>query len=193
MNHFFALELSEEARRAVQETAGKWHKIGVTAKWYDSADYHITLKFLGNVDVAEQIHLKEAAEPIAAVTPPFLVTPQSLGAFPNMDHPTVLWAGVAINPELDILRMRLDRAMAGLGFRADHRGYRPHVTVARCSPATANMEGRLPSERLFVPFIPDRFVLMQTLPPESRANGAKARYTTVHTFPFGNSLPSDVS
>ena len=193
MNYFFALELSEEARQTVQETAKEWRELGVFAKWYDLVDYHITLKFLGDVDKAEQIHLQEAAEPIAAVTPPFLITPQPLGAFPNMDHPSVLWAGVAINPELDILRMRLDRATSGLGFRADHRSYRPHITLARCSPITANIEGRLPSERLFVPFSADRFVLMQTLPPESRANGAKARYNIVHTFPFGNSQLSDVS
>lgn len=193
MNHFFALALSEDAQQTVYKTAEKWRERGVLAKWYDPADYHITLKFLGDVGESEQAHLKEAAEPIAAMTPAFLVSPQPMGAFPSMDHPSVLWAGVGINPELDILRIRLDRAMTGLGFRADHRGYKPHVTVARCSPKAGSVEGCLLGERLFGSFTVDHFVLMQTLPPGASPNGTKARYNIVQVFPFGNRQLSDVS
>lgn len=184
MNHFFALEVSEEARQVICQSGEEWRGLGVTAKWSAAADYHVTLKFLGDVEKAEQRHLKEAAEPIAAAMLPFFVSPQPFGAFPNVAYPSVLWAGVANNPELDRLRIRLDRAMAGLGFRTDHRRYKPHVTVARCVPQTALIESRFPNERLFAPFIVSRFVLMQTLPPEERANGGKARYNTVHAFPF---------
>ena len=192
MNHFFALRLSEEARQTVDSVVSEWRSAVMPASWYEPTDYHITLKFLGDVNEAEQVHLKEAAEPIAARTPPFLVDPKSFGAFPNVDNPNVLWAGVNNNPELDLLRMRLDKAMSALGFRADHRLYQPHITLARCDPKNKQSVSLPLNERLFAPFVVSRLVLMETLPPEERANGTKARYNTVHTFPFGN-RQSDVS
>ena len=194
MNHFFALELSKEARRTVWEVADEWKHQLIPASWYDPADYHITLKFLGNLDEAEQPRLITAALPLAAEAKPFTVQAARFGGFPDMIAPSVLWAGVQISPELDLLSTHLDAAMAVLGFRADRRRYQPHITVARCRLRTSHSSAwPLPSERLFAPFTADRFVLMQTLPPESRANGGKARYNTVHTFPFGDGQISKVS
>lgn len=193
MNHFFALRLSEEAVRIVREVAEEWRPLVVPASWYDPADYHITLKFLGNVDGAEQVHLKEAAEPIASRTPSFRVEPKSFGAFPDMNSPNVLWTGVRNNPELDLLRMRLDKAMSLLGFRADHRLYQPHITLARCSLKNKQNIPLPTNERLFAPFVVSNFVLMQTLPLEGRTNGSKSRYNIVHTFPLAGAQISDVS
>lgn len=192
MNYFFALELPAEAQQTVWQSAEEWRKQGANARWCNPADYHITLKFLGDIKQAEQMHLIEAAEPIAARTPPFLVDPSLFGAFPSVGSPSVLWAGVRNNPEMDLLRMRLDKSVSALGFRADHRPYQPHITVARCDLKNKSSVPLPMSEHLFLPFVAGRFVLMQTLPPEQRANGAKARYNVVHTFPLAGAQP-DVS
>ena len=193
MNYFFALRLSEEATQTIHSVMEEWCSAVTPASWYEPTDYHITLKFLGDVNEADQVHLMEAAEPIAAQTPPFLVEAKPFGAFPDVDNPNVLWAGVSNNPELDLLRVRLDKAVSALGFRADHRLYRPHITLVRCSPRSRQRVPSPVNERLFAPFVVNHFVLMQTLPPERRANGAKARYNTVHTFPFRTAHLSDVS
>ncbi|MGI4791786.1 MAG: RNA 2',3'-cyclic phosphodiesterase [Janthinobacterium lividum] len=194
MNHFFALKLSKEAEQTVCQSAEEWHGLVTEAKWYEPEDYHITLKFLGNIDGAKQPGLIEAANQVAAETLPVTISAASYGGFPDMRAPSVLWAGILISPELDRLASHLDQAMAGLGFRADHRKYQPHITVARCRLGNkASQKRPLPSERLFAPFIVDQFVLMQTSLTGERANGPKARYNIVHTFPFGNAHSSDVS
>lgn len=193
MNHFFALQLSEEAKQTIYSVAEEWRGAVMPARWYDPEDYHITLKFLGDLDEAEQVRLEKAAAPIAARTQPFLVDPKPFGAFPDLDNPNVLWAGVSNNLELDLLRMRLDNAVSTLGFRVDHRHYQPHITVARCSPKNKQSVPFPMTERLFAPFVASHFVLMQTLPPKSRANGAKARYNSVHTFPLTGAHLLDVS
>ena len=164
------------------------------ASWYDPADYHITLKFLGDVDEAEQPRLIEAALPVAMQTQPLLIKPAPFGGFPNMLTPSVLWAGVQISLEIDTLATRLGQAMVGLGFRADRRRYQPHITMARCHLETSiGSEWPMPTERLFVEFTASRFVLLKTRSGEGRANRVGLRYNTVHTFPFGNQTLSNVS
>ena len=194
MNHFFALRLSEEAKHTIHSVAEEWRGTLMPASCYDPDDYHITLKFLGNLDEAEQPRLIEAAKPIAEQTMALTLCAASFGGFPNMPAPSVLWAGVEITPELDRLATRLDQAMAKRGFRSDRRRYQPHVTMARCRLRTSQgSDWPLPSERLFASFTTDHFVLMQTRSGEGRANRTGLRYNTVHTFPFGNRPISDVS
>ena len=194
MNHFFALRLSEEAQQTVHSVAREWRSAVMPASWYEAEDYHITLKFLGNLDEAEQPRLIEAAEPVAEGAASLLIQAAPFGGFPNMYAPSVLWAGVALGPELDTLAARLDQAMAEIGFRPDRRRYQPHVTVARCRLRTSRgSDWPLPSEHLFLPFMADRFLLMQTRSGEGRANRTGLRYNVVHTFPFGNPPTSDVS
>ena len=189
MNHFFALELSNEARQEVWETAQDWQRLlgpSHKAKWYEPEDYHVTLKFLGDLPERRQPELIAAATPVAASTAPVLPGLESLGAFPGLYRPNVLWVGVSAGPDLADLAARLEEAMAVLGFPREGRPYRPHVTIARCRSAPRVGEWPMPCEHLFAEWWASRFVLLQTLPPEARANGSTARYNAVHTFPFGN-------
>ncbi len=194
MNHFFAIRLPQEAQQTVQQLAEEWRPLVMRSSWYDPQDYHITLKFLGNLDEAQQPRLIEAALPVAESARPFLIKAASPGGFPSMRDPGVLWAGVTVNPEIDLLAAHLDHVMAGLGFRPERRRYQPHITVARCRlRTTIGADWPLPSERLFDDFMADRFVLMQTRSGEGRANRTGLRYNVVHTFPLGDPHSSDVS
>ncbi len=196
MNHFFAIRLPQEAQQTVQQLAEEWRPLVMRASWYAPEDYHITLKFLGSLDEAHQPRLIEAARPVAAAARPFIIHSAPAGGFPDMRAPSVLWAGVNINLDLDALAAHLDHVMAGLGFRPERRRYQPHITVARCRLRTTRgtvvrdelvpVDWPVPSERLFAEFTADRFVLMQTRSGEGRANRTGLRYNIVHTFPLGN-------
>ncbi|MBV9851975.1 MAG: RNA 2',3'-cyclic phosphodiesterase [Armatimonadetes bacterium] len=189
MNHFFALELSDEARRAVAAVAGEWRRrLRPRAAWYNPADYHITLKFLGDVPEMRQPELVAAALPVAARDTLLEIRLRGIGVFPNARRPNVLWVGVQDNDTLKELAAQLDGALADLGFRRETRAYVPHVTLARIRAAHPLGPEDWPDtgERTFPNFAADHFVLMQTLPPGARQKGSPVRYNTVHTFPFGN-------
>ena len=51
MNHFFAIKPPPDVCQALAEYAGRWRKELGDGRfhWYDSSDYHITLKFLGDL------------------------------------------------------------------------------------------------------------------------------------------------
>lgn len=198
MNHFFAIEVPQEARQYIQDRIVAIWKPALRddVPWYSPEDYHVTLKFLGDVSEERTESIITAALPVAVQIKPFDLTLAQPGAFPMNRSKRVYWMGVGRNDGITSLAASLDRACGGLGFKREDRIYRPHITVARiprrkgrdtedCAPVA--------DERLFPFWQVTRFVLMQTLPPGSRANGTESRYNTVHTFPLGNAHSSDAS
>ena len=199
MNYFFAVLPSEEAREHLAERTRAWKGVlgslpkPLPSRWYDPADYHVTLTFLGDLaEVDEAVIL--AGQVAAQQASPFVLTVNGMGAFPDLVRPRVLWLGLEQNLHLSELAASLEAGAVLCGLTKETRLYMPHLTVARSTPPQNPPWVHIPfvKERAFASFSVDRFVLMQTLPPESRANGAIARYNTVHTFPFGNSSISRV-
>ena len=192
MNHFFALTLPEEMRRKIADHSRRWRELLGTdfpAHWYEPEDYHVTLKFLGDVPDERQAELISTAAPVAEATEPFGIPMASPGVFPNERFVNVLIRHLRSGDELLSLYRRMEAGMQTLGFpREGKRDYLPHVTVARCR---RRLRQEVPilsisHEQMFVEFSVDRLVLMRTTPPETRQKDRPIRYNTVHTFPFGN-------
>ena len=194
MNHFFALELPPKIGQPLAEYARRWReKLGNERfRWYDPSDYHITLKFLGDVQTADEERFVTAAMAVSRQCEPFSIELAGPSALPNPERfANVLTNGIYPSGGLSLLVKELELALSLEGFAKEKRPYLPHVTFARCKKREQDIQ--FPKfEHVFLQCSIDHFVLMQTLPPESRANGAKARYNLVHTFPFGNPQP-DVS
>ncbi len=192
-NLFFAIELSDEAREAVGEFASVWRKATgdrKTISWYEPGDYHVTLKFLGPRDECEADAFGPAGElavksfrkaqpKVAAIG----IRPHLPGAFPELKHPRVLWAGVETTPELGSLGAAVEEACVKFGVPAEERAFRPHITIARCKGFEPVHKPEYP-QSIFPEFSIDRFVLMRTLPTNERKSGEKLRYNIVHVFPM---------
>ncbi len=190
MNHFFAIELPEDTRRQVAAFAERWQRQidpRLHPRWVEPQDYHITLKFLGDVSPSIIAAAVTIAALHAAQREAITIEQRPSVVFPA-GKPSVLWIEIAPSYPMRLLAVGLEGSLRIPGVRPEHRPYKPHVTLARCRP-----EGEsgplLMTEQAFEPFIATRFVLMQTLPPESRENGTKSRYNIVHTFPFGEAAP----
>ncbi len=200
MNYFFAIQPADEAREQLTSFAKRWEQQidpAFRARWYPPEDYHITLKFLGNI--SEDLvplaikHGKSSAmqrnvdhpSSVAVSQKPFVV-------FPGIVKPHVLWVEVVPNEMLSSLAFGLSRSLEKEGVKRDPRPYKPHITLARCNPTT-DVPPFVLKERAFDDFAVGHFHLMQTLPPAQRANGSKARYNSVHTFPLAGAQISDVS
>jgi 2'-5' RNA ligase len=99
----------------------------IGARWVEPEDYHITLRFLGEV---EGRLAREADDGLRALD----VAPFSLAfseyAFFGGARPHALVALVAPNPALARLQGRHESALRRLGFKPETRKYTPHVTLA---------------------------------------------------------------
>lgn len=121
---FTALEIPAEVASALTP-----HRGGLAgARWIDPADYHITLRFLGDVDRRTANEVDEFLGDIQAY--PFEVTLDALGTFGG-DKPRAVYARVQPTPRLTELQADIERLMRRLGLPAEGRKFVPHVTLAR--------------------------------------------------------------
>jgi 2'-5' RNA ligase len=99
------------------------------AKWIDTENHHITLRFIGDVD---ERTADEVAEELARVKRRrFEVRIEGVMAFGGK-QPHSLVAKVAPSTALSELQAEHERICQRLGLPAEPRRFVPHVTIARC-------------------------------------------------------------
>lgn len=98
-------------------------------RWVSPAQMHLTLRFIGDVDLARFERVKSALQSVRFET--HTITLKGVGHFPAQGMPRVLWAGVESTGALKRLARDIERVLVGLGFEADRKGFSPHVTLAR--------------------------------------------------------------
>ena len=78
---FLGLELSDEARLALNSVRRELQTAGVCGKFHEFSNYHLTLAFLGNTPISLIPALKYLMNSVPSS--PFDLTLSSLGTFKN--------------------------------------------------------------------------------------------------------------
>ncbi|TGE02683.1 RNA 2',3'-cyclic phosphodiesterase [Methylobacterium nonmethylotrophicum] len=99
------------------------------ARWVEPADYHVTLRFIGDVDGGLADEIAEALAE-AKARPPLMLTLDALAVFGGA-RPHALFARVVPDPGLSELQAEHERILRRLGVPPDTRRFTPHVTLAR--------------------------------------------------------------
>lgn len=178
---FTALEIPAEVASALT-----LHRGGLSgARWIDPADYHITLRFLGDVD---RRTANEADAMLADIQSyPFEVTLDALGSFGG-DKPRAVFARVQPSRQLTELQADLERMARRLGLPAEGRKFAPHVTLARLRDTppveVADYLGLHPIVRP-ISFTTRRLALMS-----SRDSTGGGPYVVEAAYPLGPSYPN---
>src|SRR4029453_17211931 len=113
---FTALEIPRDAALSLSLLRG-----GLPgARWIDVENYHLTLRFIGDVEghVADEI----AAALDRGRRPSFALTLSGVGAFGSR-KPHAIWAGVAPSPDLFALQADIERICKRIGIPADPRKF----------------------------------------------------------------------
>jgi RNA 2',3'-cyclic 3'-phosphodiesterase len=121
---FTALEIPDDAADAVAALRG-----GLPgARWTDPSDYHLTLRFIGDIDdrLARDVE-DELAE---AGRGPIDVELTSLNSFGGHDPHTV-YLGALPSRALSDLVATHESLLRRLGLKPEKRKFTPHVTLAR--------------------------------------------------------------
>lgn len=103
---------------------------GADLKLVEPENIHITMRFLGNITQTMVDKVYEEMKKVKFT--PFDVKIRGVGAFPNIHHPRVLWAGITQGAEqLRAIFSQLEPNLRRLGFAPDPKGFSPHLTIAR--------------------------------------------------------------
>jgi 2'-5' RNA ligase len=104
---------------------------------------HVTLKFLGDVEVARLPGVSEAISEAVESTDvgPFEAAFEGYGVFPSLDYISVVWVGVDEgSTELARLHEAVEHETTAIGFDPEDHDFTPHATVARVRDARSKSE-----------------------------------------------------
>lgn len=149
------------------------------ASWRLAEQYHITLRFIGEID--EAIARDVDTELGRIVAAPFELSLSGVGSFGGRE-PSALWAGVAETPALTQLAGACEAAVRRAGIAPEGRKYKPHVTVAYLH-GTRDVEAAHflsdAAEFRSEPFVVDHFCMYS-----SRATREGSRYIEEAVYPL---------
>jgi 2'-5' RNA ligase len=137
------------------------------ARWVDAGNFHLTLRFIGEVgrDVAADID--DALGRLRARH--FTLQLAGTGVFGG-DRPRALWVGVEREPELVSLRGKIEQALIRIGLEPEPRKFVPHVTLARLrDPALDELGDFLAANARFraAPLPVEHFSLIASFPTKA--------------------------
>jgi 2'-5' RNA ligase len=153
------------------------------ARWIDTENYHITLRFIGDIDAALA---RDIAGMLSAVRrEAFELRVDGLSSFGGR-KPRALVAAVAPVAALMELQAEHERLLQRLGLEPEGRKYTPHVTLARLRDTSSRQVadylaagGHFRSQ----PFQVSRFVLFS-----SRASVGGGPYVVEAAYPLAETV-----
>jgi len=129
MRAFIAIDLPDELKKKISDFQNGLQKQDfVAANW--TSDYHLTLKFFGEIDEHKEKEIANILIDVASKTKSFELELKGVGAFPSQDYVCVLWIGAGYgDDEAKFLQKEIDEALEE-DFERE-ANYANHLTLAR--------------------------------------------------------------
>ncbi len=139
MRLFIAIPSSEYIRKKLVAIQNKLKQRVENFRWSSPETFHLTLKYIGEVDINDVAPICKVTEQIVRENRAGILSLKSLGSFGSPMNPRIIWAG--FNGDLQNLAKmadELDEAMEDFGIKPEHKKFNPHLTLGR---AKRNSDG----------------------------------------------------
>jgi RNA 2',3'-cyclic 3'-phosphodiesterase len=149
------------------------------ARWIDPENYHLTLRFIGDVDDAFAHEIADLLDQVRRRE--FTLRLDGLSSFGGR-KPRAVVATAAPSPSVMELQAELERLMQRVGLEPEGRKFTPHVTLARLRDTSSFEVAEYLSARggfRTPPFTVSRFVLFS-----SRASVGGGPYVVEAAYPL---------
>ena len=182
---FIAIPVPETVKDAIQKAQTEL-RAALSAnmiRWTKREQFHLTLRFLGNVEASRLENLAAAVQDACGRFTVLWLRAERIGFFPAMRHPRVVWAWVHdAKEQLPLLQSAVQSAVADYTMEAPEERFTGHVTVGRAKTMTKGQADVLAKQalqmvtRCFGEWTADRVEIIRSEP-----SPAGSRYTTVAT------------
>ncbi len=139
---FVAFELPANAKERLAEIVERMKRdcshVGVPSraiKWVATETIHLTTQFLGDTPRRDIENIKQAISDVHSDSnkAPFTLQSQTIGAFPNLQRPRVIWCDLT---GANLARMKntvatITDGLIGLNCPLDRKPFKPHLTLGR--------------------------------------------------------------
>lgn len=132
MRSFVAINFDRQLKSDIADFQSKLKSYAVSGRWKHIDNFHLTLKFLGEIDRKKTGLIERALDNACSQVKKFRLRVDSLGSFPGQGSLRVLW--LSLDGELNRLNSlfsAVDRSLASIGFEKEKRRFVPHVTIGQ--------------------------------------------------------------
>lgn len=168
MRAFVAIPLPDDIKQYARMMRNKLGMARPDIKWVEYQNYHLTVKFLGEVAETDLPEIKHQLALAAEAVEPFNLSAGGIGFFPNSIHPRVMWIGIKGEIEkAEFLCDRVDAYLNSAGFPPE-KSHRVHLTLGRIRSEKnmkemLNLLEKYPDRNKLRSFRVEQFHLMQSV------------------------------
>jgi len=148
------------------------------ARWIDPGDFHVTLRFAGDIDGNQADEFSGFLSNIHFT--PFEITLQTMGSFGG-NRPRAVWIGIKNCQDLIDLHHAHEMAAQHAGLKPESRKFVPHITLARLRNISPAETARYLEEKGLAKLRP--FTVSKTILFSARPGGGGGPYKVEETYP----------
>jgi 2'-5' RNA ligase len=131
MRTFFSIEFDNELKEEITALQNKLRQHTYRGRWKYKDNFHITLKFLGDIEHKDISCILDNVEDLSEIKS-FSLSIDKLGYFMGKNNIRVLWLGLGGEIELlKNLKNSIDKRLVQSGFEIEKRKFTPHITIAQ--------------------------------------------------------------
>jgi len=117
--------------RGLRKVLEKLEQMGSAVNPIPADQMHITLKFLGPTELEDIMPVSRTLKGMRERFKSFRLAFKGLGAFPRVERPNVIWAGVTDESLLAEMAEFLEAETEKLGYPRERKNFHAHLTLAR--------------------------------------------------------------
>ena len=180
---FLTIEPTEDILQKISEVQEKLKReISGRISWTKPQGQHLTLKFFGDISREDVKNICSAIQNSITSESPLSLKIEKLGVFPDARRPRVLWCGTTGDVErLSVLQKKLDNDFAKIGFPAEDRPFKAHLTLARIKDPR-ELTGMSEALTKHSAFAAGEFISRNLILFQSNLSPQGAVYTRLETF-----------
>ena len=139
---FVAIEIAPKSALQIEKLMTVFASSGADIKWVESGQFHVTLKFLGDVEREDMASVCVAFQKSVADISPFEIRAMGAGAFPKIEVPRTVWVGVEDpSNSLNAAFNAVESAAVKMGFVRENKPFVPHITLGRIRKPSPALKG----------------------------------------------------
>lgn len=132
MRSFIAVDFNKELKNQILALQSRLRGVASSGRWKLIDNFHLTLKFLGEVEKSKVQEINTVLEEVCSKTERFYLNIEGLSYFPGNGCLRVLWLKLSGDlKKLEKLQSQIDSELEKLGVEREKRRYVPHVTIAQ--------------------------------------------------------------
>jgi 2'-5' RNA ligase len=132
MRCFIAVNIPGTVKELLNTFQNGLRQTSADVKWVDSDKFHLTLKFLGEIEDKNIADIVNGIAEALKGRKVFNLSFFEAGVFPDTKNPRIIWAGVKEGKEeIEEIAKNIEENLYKAGFKKDERSFNAHLTLGR--------------------------------------------------------------